>query len=1117
MVKLCCGWLILASLLLSGCLRRVTLNSPGAPAVAPSKDAKAEGAEPREHRETPSEHWSRLRAYKHAAARTLAMRARLGMKDPAAPQTAPGTAADPFTWTFLGPQPIGTGNPANPFSGSIRDIVLDHYDSATIYVVTFLGKIWKTTNSGATWAPLLDYGSLTAVDALVADPVLPNTLYVENGDLLRSTDGGQTWQQLPAVAEDSAQDCATYAFAVSPTGGTWLALEMCPTSNTQSGVYRSTDAGKTWTLVFTPSAAAVNWAEQDSTLLSLGDSAYLVGDLRFNSGSSSYAYLAIPTYPGVAAYVSTDGGATWSDKSPQVEAHASATEVHMLGAPSSPTTLFLLAGGYQTAGFTSTLLKSSDGGTTWQTMSDLPNDFGSPRPPSLLAVHPTDPTLVFFGSVQFYRSTDGGNSWANMMTIWPSSSIHTDQHALVFTSDAQRLYESSDGGIWTATEFYADFMDWTSLNYGLGTAEFYAPIAVDAQNPSHVLGGTQDNSTLVYCCSAGASWVQTACGDGLSTAIDPTNSANAYTTCNGGVFKSYTGGQPGGWTQLTAGLPDLADDWPILALDNLNPSNVYLIPGGTGFYQSQDGGNSWRAMGSSLKAVNQIAVSPANSNVVYVAASGFGATLSTTANALAATPVWTSSTLPSANLVYPLGVAPDPKDATKAAVLLGVYEYAVDSGQYVLAKTTDQGATWQTSLISFGDPNFPYANDTNFYSSIAADPDIPNVLYILKDLSAYRSSDGGATWYPLASGLPLVAATGISVHQASRTLWVGTQGRGMWNLSIPTSAPRLSSVAATQIAPATASSLTVTGVNFDGNSTVLVNGAAIPTTFVGSTELTANASASTFPIAAYYYISVSTPGSGGGLSDPVALAIGVVLNAGGLVSSADPTVTQLVPGALMSIYGANLAPSSVLATLPLPSSLNEVQVLINGVAAPLVYVSPTQINFVVPWEVDGQTSATVMIQNGGMQSSPLQAAVAVATPAIFTINAQGQGAILIANTSIIAAPAGAFPNSRPAQAGEYIEIYATGLGTVNQTPEDGQAPGGADPVNLQSIYVVWYTSPSQATANMPVYTGLAPGFPGLYQIDVQVPTGLSGNAVPIAIYSYDAGGVHSSQVTLAIQ
>jgi uncharacterized protein (TIGR03437 family) len=143
--------------------------------------------------------------------------------------------------------------------------------------------------------------------------------------------------------------------------------------------------------------------------------------------------------------------------------------------------------------------------------------------------------------------------------------------------------------------------------------------------------------------------------------------------------------------------------------------------------------------------------------------------------------------------------------------------------------------------------------------------------------------------------------------------------------------------------------------------------------------------------------------------------------------------------------------------------------------------------------------------------------VAVATPAIFTINAQGQGAILIANTSIIAAPAGAFPNSRPAQAGEYIEIYATGLGTVNQTPEDGQAPGGADPVNLQSIYVVWYTSPSQATANMPVYTGLAPGFPGLYQIDVQVPTGLSGNAVPIAIYSYDAGGVHSSQVTLAIQ
>jgi uncharacterized protein (TIGR03437 family) len=1110
---------IAAALLLSACVRRAELAAPVQP-VATDAEGETEGPG---RRETSKEYWARINATKQAAARTRALRDRLGMKNSAAAQTSPQTGPNPFTWTFLGPQPIATSNPSNPLSGSIRDIILDPHNSAVMYVLTYLGKIWKTSNSGQSWAPLLDFGPLTVVDTLVADPIQPNTLYAENGDLFASTDGGETWNALAPVVEDSAEDCQSIAFAVSPSGGAWLALEGCPSEPSLGGLYRSTDGGTTWSAVLGPNYLGTVLSTAPLFTLSAGYGSYGICDLRFNSGSGSYAYVAV----GPSVFLSTDQGATWTNASPPSQA-TQPLEIHLVPAASAPTTLYLLWGTNPSGGvgeFTNVLFKSTNGGASWQQATNLPPDPGSPRSPSLLSVHPLDPTLVFFGSVNLFRSQDGGNTWQNVMTGSSGITLHADQHALVFAQDNATLYETGDGGIWKATQPYAAKIDWASLNSGLGTAEIYSPISIDPQNPNRAFAGTQDNTTLQYAGSPG--WTQAGvCGDGFGTAINPASPTTVYAACNGGLFGSTQGGAPGTWVQLNSSLNFGLLGFPRVAVDPSTPSIVYMTgPMTTDLYQSLDGGNSWRVMGSSFGDITQIQVSPSSSNVVYVVSEP-GVQLWVTQNALStALPTWQSYTVPLAD--GPLGLAVDATNPGTVAVFTEAEGGVGISSYYLFSISMDGGTTWRSTPVGQGRSDYALTVATgDFYANsyLATDPDIPGTWYITKDLSVYRSSDDGQTWYPLATGLPLVPGSGVALQRASRTLWAATFGRGVWNLSIPVTAPRLSTASLQPNAAATSGALTVTGQNFDANSVVQVNGQALTTTFVSASELAASVSTGTFPTGGFYYISVYKPGSAGGVSDPQQLAVGTFVFEGGLVSSADALDTQLIPGAIMSIYGSGLASVTMSAgAVPLPLTLGGVQVFVNSVPSPLLYVSPGQINFVVPWEVTGQTQAAVVVHDGAAQSPPVQANVGSAAPAVFTLNQQGQGAVLIAGTGIIAAPIGAFPNSRPVQVGEYIEIYATGLGQVAQTPTDGQGAGGLDNILATDFYVLWNCGHYFCSFGQPTYVGLAPDFPGLYQIDIQVPvTGVTG-AVALSLAIGEAcnqgclGPQQSNAFTIAVQ
>lgn len=245
-----------------------------------------------------------------------------------------------------------------------------------------------------------------------------------------------------------------------------------------------------------------------------------------------------------------------------------------------------------------------------------------------------------------------------------------------------------------------------------------------------------------------------------------------------------------------------------------------------------------------------------------------------------------------------------------------------------------------------------------------------------------------------------------------------------------------------------------------------------------------------------------------------------VLPAGGVVNGASfiPASAAngpVAPGTIVAIFGQNLADSlAVASSVPLSTNLNGSSVTFGGVAAPLFFVSAGQANAQVPFNI-APGSVTVRVTRSGQNSQDQTMTLAAFSPGIFTLNQQGtgQGAILLANSGTFAAPTGSIPqrDARPAAKGDFITIFCTGLGAV-----DPPVNSGAVAPSSQLARTTTQPTVTIGGINAPVsFSGLSPGFVGLYQINVQVPqTAPSGPAVNLQI---TIGGVTSNLVTIAVQ
>lgn len=393
--------------------------------------------------------------------------------------------------------------------------------------------------------------------------------------------------------------------------------------------------------------------------------------------------------------------------------------------------------------------------------------------------------------------------------------------------------------------------------------------------------------------------------------------------------------------------------------------------------------------------------------------------------------------------------------------------------------TASFGTPAATQLIS-GSKNMYVSADGNIVIGGSIAPGSHDFLIAVKGISSVTNATWNNTFWGVGLRMDPNAVTGYSGSMAARgagkSTWTKREkamGAGVFDFT----------------------GINAYALNADGSGTMeltLVGLGAGGKAFVGS-SINKND-----PAAYEIFFGVQVPALSGS---------GVFLNPLGVVNAAGfaPPGNPISPGQFITLFGTGLAKSSQTAAPPYPPTLNGVTVLVNNKQAPLYFVSSGQINALVPYATQG-TTATIVVQNGSANSNTVTVPLAPTAPGVYSLDQSGSGpgAILHADFGLVNA-------SRPAAPGETVLIYLTGMGAVNPPVADGRA-GGSNPLN-QSVSAARVLVGGQPATLL--YNGLAPGFPGLYQINVTLPTLFSGGGnLPLAIETNNA---YHDQVDIPIQ
>ncbi len=668
---------------------------------------------------------------------------------------------DASDWKSAGPANVG---------GRITALLIHPLNDSILYAAAASGGIWKTTDRGTSWSNI--FNESFSIGALAFSPGDPNTVYVGTGEanpssvdtypgngLWRSTDAGATWTNL-GLAELGQIGKITIN-PLNPNTIFVAGLGLYRTKTVDRGIYRSTDRGASWTKVLyvsdTTGAADVVINPQDTT------------DVLATSWTD-YRTLAYVSRggPGSALYNSTDGGATWTKNvSGMPHDDANIGRISLCFAPSDPTTVYALVaggGGYNWYG----VYRSQDAGASWfLTFS------GSGFPESqvwynnIILVHPTNVNVVWAGMTNLYKSTDGGSTFTYASI---GGDYHVDHHAMAYAATNPNVVVlGNDGGIYISD----DGGSFWQKSYDLPITQYYAG-TVSQLNPNHILAGAQDNgSSMTH--TGTSPWTFFYGGDGFYCVIDPTDSNYVYAEYQyGGLGYSTNGGASfyGGTTGISGS--EFAGWMTPIVIDSKHPKSLY-----TGFervYRTTNHMQSWTPISPILtnhisaaySTVSTIDVSSVDSSIVY-AGTGDGKVWVTTN----AGGVWTdiSAGLP---LRWVTRVVADPESASVAYVTLsGFRQY--DAVAHVF-RTRNYGQTWTNIGASL--PDVP-VND------LIVDPATPSTLYIATDLNVMVTTDLGASWSVLGSSLPAVTVHDLAFNTAARRLVAFTHGRSTYTIDLP--------------------------------------------------------------------------------------------------------------------------------------------------------------------------------------------------------------------------------------------------------------------------------------------------------------------------------------------
>ncbi len=641
-------------------------------------------------------------------------------------------------WSFVGP--IGTPNGGG--SGRINCIKFVPGNANTIFVGAPVGGLWKSTNGGQTWNTNTDLLSVIGVSDIVIDSINPQIMYLATGDgdhsdcysigVLKTIDGGLNW---------------------NPTGLSWTVnqgrvinkLLINPKNNntiwaaTSNGLYRTYNAGSTWTQVLTGRFYDIEYKAMDT--------------------------IGVYACTGSLFYRSINGGKNFTNITTGVPTSISRLSIAVTNADSSYVYLLACQNSASSYGFKGVYL-STNSGLSFSTKSTTPNllgwasagnDVGGQGWYTLsIAASPINKNEIIVGGVNIWRSTNAGVNWT-LNAHWTGSGapyVHADIHALEYLPNNSTYFAGTDGGIFKTSN---NGNAWSDLSNNLCIAQIYR-VGQSFTNSGLFITGHQDNGTNLHLNINAYNYVLG--GDGMDCFIDKLNPSIMYgEQYNGNYNRSTNGGST--WTNIVAGISGTAA-WVSPWYQDPNNSNT-IFGGYNNLFKSTNKGTSWIQLGTQPSATPNIVdfkIAPSNSQIIYVIKD------TSISKTIDGGITWTRINRPFMSAVLK---SIDIKSNDPNSIVISYSGYS--SGNKIF-KSTNGGTSFTN--ISTGLPNLPI-------NVVRWEPNTLNdAIYAGADVGVYYLDNSYSSWQSFFTNLPNCVIDDLDFDLNSSKIIAATFGRGIW-------------------------------------------------------------------------------------------------------------------------------------------------------------------------------------------------------------------------------------------------------------------------------------------------------------------------------------------------
>ncbi len=675
-------------------------------------------------------------------------------------------------------------------SGRVAALDAVRTDPLVIYVGSAGGGIWKSINGGVQFKAVFD-DHIQSIGAITIDQAHPDTVWAGSGEswvrnsvsvgdgVYKTTDGGDNWEN---TGLDSTEHIARIVINpdhpdivyVAALGHLWDA-------NSQRGVFRTTDGGKTWKKVLYVdentgcSDIAINPENPDILVAGMWD--FRRTPYNFRSGG-----------PGSGLYMSGDGGETWKKLTKGLPAPPLG-RIAVGISPVKTSMIYALIEAEKEGG----LYRSDDNGVSWRLMNKTAPIIERPFYFSQIYPDPLDTFRVYKPSTMLYVSDDGGEKFR--LTYVNGGNVHPDEHALwIGSGDNRLLYVGTDGGVYKSMDKGKTWI----LMRDLPLSQFYH-VSVDMQDPYHVYGGLQDNGSWMGPARSvngitNSDWKSIGFGDGFYASADAHDNNILYWQWQGGNFVRYYKN-----TGETKEIRPYADEktgklrWNWNSAIAFSPTTRAMYVGSQYLWKSDDRGDTWKKISPDLTTndtsltrqeesggitidnssaenyctIYTIAESPLDPGIIWAGTddgnlqvtSDGGKTWSNVAVNIHDLPghTWCSSV--------------EPSRFDKHTVYVTFDGHRSGDMKPYLYKSTDDGKTF-TSLMT---------EDIDGYCfDVLQDPVRSDLLFLGTEQGLYTTLDGGKHWVRFEGNFPRVAVREIAIQPRENDLVLATHGRGIF-------------------------------------------------------------------------------------------------------------------------------------------------------------------------------------------------------------------------------------------------------------------------------------------------------------------------------------------------